>query len=132
MRINAGAWERDESGAPVLLMSRCTECGRTDFPPLKFCPECLSPRLERVRMGRTGTLYTFTRVHVKHPTFGAPYYVGYVDFPEGLRAFGQLRADAGALHIGIKVVVSACSYAADPEALDSYCFEPAEGDAARG
>jgi uncharacterized OB-fold protein len=46
--------------------------------------------MERVPLGRVGTLYSFTIVYVAPRGFTAPYAVGYVDLPEGLRVFAPI------------------------------------------
>lgn len=125
-KLNADSWNRISDDEAVLLMSECADCGKKDFPPLRFCPSCHSEHLEKKEMSRVGTLYSFSRVHIKHKLYPAPYIVGYVDFPEGLRVFGQIRASADELRIGMKVATSVCNFGEEEEAVTAYCFVPAE------
>jgi len=71
---------------------RCTECGHAVF--------------DRVTLAPTGTLYTYTIIHGAGGVWPAVYAVGYVDFPEGVRVFGQIRdTDPTVLTVGARVGV---------------------------
>ncbi|WP_122089125.1 Zn-ribbon domain-containing OB-fold protein [Halalkalicoccus subterraneus] len=70
------------------------ECpnGHGSLPPRRLCPECGDPDLEEQPLPDSGTLDTYTRIHVATPEFvdDAPYTVAIVDF--GItRLTGQLR-----------------------------------------
>lgn len=70
------------------------ECsnGHGSLPPRRRCPECGDSDLEERSLPDSGTLDTYTRIHVATPEFvdDAPYTVAVVDF--GLaRLTGQLR-----------------------------------------
>jgi uncharacterized OB-fold protein len=69
---------------PVLLGSRCRACAGLSFPPRPQCPGCWGPTLT-TELPATGTLYTFTTVHVG----GAPYPLGQADLG-GIRVLGPL------------------------------------------
>lgn len=82
----------DPQEPPRLLGSRCQRCGEHYFPRRAICAkaECLSDDLVDVELGPTGTLYSFTFVHM--PLFGSSnlehmdgYGVGQIDLPEGPR-----------------------------------------------
>ncbi len=61
----------DES--PRLLGSQCPACGESFFPRREVCAACLADSLEPVELGPSGTLYTFTWVHLPlFDTFDAP------------------------------------------------------------
>ena len=125
-KLNEESWRHVSGDEAVLIMSECANCGKRNFPPLRYCPNCHAENPEKKEMSRTGTLYSFSRVHIKHKLYPAPYVVGYVDFPEGLRVFGQVRADAEELKIGMKVAASVCSFGEGEEAVQAFCFVPAE------
>lgn len=75
-----------------LIGARCPHCDHIDFPPVSICSNCSSSdEREPVELGPVGTLYTFTIVHVAVSKENAPYAVGYVDFPEGVRVFGRIN-----------------------------------------
>jgi uncharacterized OB-fold protein len=60
---------------------RCSTCGKFRWPPQGFCPECYSWDFEWVKLGETGTVYTFVVVHyVSVPAFqeDSPYVVAHI------------------------------------------------------
>jgi uncharacterized OB-fold protein len=79
---------RLEPEGPVLLGSRCPECGRSYFPRRWECAVDLSP-CEDVDLSRAGVLHVAT--YVRTPAYGREqrdaegYGVGEVDLPEGVR-----------------------------------------------
>lgn len=102
-RINGDAWEERPDGTVALLASRCEDCARYSFPPVPRCPDCLSERLSQTPLAAEGTLYSYTVVHQRRPGLPVPYVVGYVDFPEGLRAFGPLSVAPKQVRIGMRL-----------------------------
>jgi uncharacterized OB-fold protein len=44
----------------VLLLKRCTDCGRTHWYPRAVCPHCLSGATEWYQASGHGTVYTFS------------------------------------------------------------------------
>jgi len=81
-------------GQPALLASQCGSCGAVTFPPEDVCPGCYrSDAVREVRLSREGSLYSYTVIRSAPPGFTAPYAVGYVDLPEGIRLFAQIVAD---------------------------------------
>lgn len=78
-----------------LVANKCGHCGAVAFPPKGMCHVCGEQEaLGHVELSAQGVLYTFSRVHTAPRAFETPYCVGYVDFPEGPRVFGQLAPDA--------------------------------------
>lgn len=69
----------EEDGEVVLLGGRCETCGAWSFPRLDICPSDGGAVVPR-SLGSTGSLYSFTAIHVR-PPFGlpAPYGLGAVD-----------------------------------------------------
>lgn len=90
------------SGADVALIgSRCLTCGTHYFPKAVACrnPECDGETLETTLLGRRGRLYSWTvQAYQPPPLFRmqpwAPYAVGLVEIPEGLRVMAMLTSDA--------------------------------------
>jgi len=74
-----------------LVGSQCQDCGFKLFPPSTVCPDCLSEKIIPLRVGTVGKLYCYTKVHIAPPSWVVPYFIGYVDFPEGLRVFGKIE-----------------------------------------
>ena len=75
---------------PSILGSRCTQCDHIDFPPRAVCPECLHEDMVKTPLSRRGTLYTYSMINYPAPGLTAPYAVGYIDLPEGIRVFSML------------------------------------------
>lgn len=92
----------DASGRYCLMGSRCPGCGAWSSPAVQRCTHCREQPAS-VRVGTSGTLYTYTVVRTRAP-FGLPepYAVGYVDLDEsGLRVFGLIDPRAiGELEVG--------------------------------
>lgn len=100
---------------PALLASRCTHCGIASFPAADACMACGEQDIAVEELPARGTLWTWTiqRFMPKPPyrsdetaeTF-APYGVGYVELPGGVRVEGRLTEnDPAKLHIGMTMEV---------------------------
>lgn len=73
--------------------ARCRDCGKTWFPGAAICPQCRSQAIEPVGLSRGGKLYSWSRLHQAARGWAAPYVVGYVDLPEGVRVFTHIATD---------------------------------------
>ena len=60
----AVAAEGDADQRPRLLGSRCPACGEHFYPRRMVCAKCLHEGCEDVVLSPTGTLWTYTYVHV--------------------------------------------------------------------
>jgi uncharacterized OB-fold protein len=82
--------------APVLVGSECRRCGVIAFPRQSSCAACTSSDVTERRLGRRGTLWTWTVqcFPPKSPPYAGdsddfePYGVGYVELP------GEVRVEA--------------------------------------
>ncbi|MBI4703345.1 MAG: Zn-ribbon domain-containing OB-fold protein [Deltaproteobacteria bacterium] len=86
--------------------ARCKKCGKVFFPPRLVCNKCRSREFQPIVLSRSGTLETFTVIHVAPSGFGdeAPYAVGIIATPEGARVMAQVvDCDPGKLQIGDKL-----------------------------
>lgn len=98
----------DPAESPRLLGSRCPACTEVFFPRRQVCARCLHDGCDDVELGPTGTLWTWTYVHV--PLFAkkdakvSAYGVGQVDLPEGPRVQALLLGGPADFHIGMEVV----------------------------
>ena len=81
----------EKDGQGTLVGARCKQCGQTIFPRREACLNCLGQDLETVPLSRNGKLYTYTIVHMPSEHFAPPYVIGWVDLPEGVRVFSQIR-----------------------------------------
>ena len=83
--------------------ARCTGCGRTFFPPRTVCSRCRGRTFEKTTLPREGVLETFTVIRVAPSGFTdqAPYGVGIVSLPGGVKVTAQIvDCDPGTLAIG--------------------------------
>ena len=93
----AGECWTEEGGKVFLVGGRCTKCGKRTFPRRPTCDACCETASEPVRIGNVGTLYSYSEIHVAPKAFATPYTIGYVDFPEDVRVFGQVEHPAAEL-----------------------------------
>jgi uncharacterized protein len=94
--VIAGLFEGEGESAR-LLASRCAGCGTHYFPRALSCrnPACRDKRLENTTLSPQGTLYSYTRQCYQPPALfrmdnWAPYSLGLVELPEGLRVMGMV------------------------------------------
>jgi uncharacterized OB-fold protein len=78
-----------EDGAR-LFAGECEDCHGRVFPPPAVCPFCMGERMRAIPISRRGKLYSYSFLAQGAPEFESPYYVAYVDMPEGVRVFTQL------------------------------------------
>jgi len=106
--LSQSEFETGNSGENKNLTgSQCKDCGFKLFPPTEVCPECLSRNMSPLHISTKGKLYCYTKVHVAPPSWVAPYLIGYVDMPEGVRVFGKIEVDREKdLRIDMPVVVN--------------------------
>jgi acetyl-CoA acetyltransferase/uncharacterized OB-fold protein len=123
VRLEPEAWQETPNGA-ALRASHCTVCRSYYFPPLRRCASCLSD-VQTVTLSDEGILDSFTMIRVGRAGYKTPYALGYVDFPEGVRAFGQVRLGDTHPRLGARVRVGAASLRVDPDGSEvwSYCFD---------
>jgi uncharacterized OB-fold protein len=124
-----GVLDLGTAGGPSLAGSRCPGCGAHFFPARHVCSGCLTEDLDLVPLSRTGTIYTFTVVRQSTPDFTAPYLLGYVDLPEGVRVLGLLVGlGEGKATIGMTVTLATQPKGTDADGCEivGYCFRPAE------
>ena len=112
---------------PTLLGSRCRGCGKVAFPPRFVCSGCHGEEMEKVPLSRRGQLYTYTIVGYPAPGLTAPYAIGYVDLPEGVRVFSILSDwDKGGLKVGMEMELVLGKFKDDKEGNEimTYKFRP--------
>jgi uncharacterized OB-fold protein len=102
---------RDGDGGPALIGTRCTGCSSHYFPQALSCrnPDCDVKVVEQALLGRRGELYSYTVQQYQPPALfrmddWAPYAIGLVALPEGLKVMAKLTGfDIEALEIGTAV-----------------------------
>jgi uncharacterized OB-fold protein len=88
------SWVSEPDGTVHLLASYSTKSGKIVFPPAPS-GSINGEAYREQRLSSVGVIYTFTVVHPVRNDEGLPYTLAYIDFPEGVRIFGQLRVDGG-------------------------------------
>lgn len=111
-----------------LLGMKCSACVRTFFPARAWCPMCFGDKVERVELSTKGKLYTYTICRMPLPHLPAPYAIGYVELPEGLRVFSLLDVDVGARHdsplrIGMEMELTAGKLRTDTAGGELWCYK---------
>ncbi len=110
-----------------LTTSRCRECGRLDWPPRAFCPECTSDAFEWVDLPSEGTVHGFTVQDTGIPAgFTGPLVFAIVKV-SGLRIFAPvLTRHPASLAVGARVRFAPIRVADDPKgsARHLVAFEP--------
>lgn len=117
---------REAEKGPVLVGSHCKNCGRTHFPRVERCLDCLGTTLEDVDLPQTGKLFSFTTIHVKSANFGPGHMVGYVDLG-GVRVFAPLGENGNEPHtVGERVKLEIAPLWREGEDVDviGYRFVP--------
>lgn len=110
---------------PALLGGACAACGALRFPRRPLCADCQSDAIEERSLATTGTVYTFTIVRAAPPGYlgEAPYAIGLVDLPDGLRVTATLTADdLDELAIGDAVGLELLPLGAGPDTVVSFAF----------
>lgn len=114
------------SGKWVLVGCKCKLCGKIFFPQREVCLNCFSQDLERVNLSCKGKLYSFTIVHMPSEHFEAPYAIGWIQLPEGIRMFSQIRSwQERALKIGMDMELAIEKlWDEDDKEVIGYIFRP--------
>jgi len=93
-----------EADKAYLIGNQCEGCGQVFFPSRVFCFHCSSQKMEPIRVGNRGKLYSFTTSHMPSTHFQPPYTVGWIDLMEGIRIFSRIEKIEGQeLQIGMEM-----------------------------
>lgn len=115
---------------PYLFGSRCKICAQISFPPRAVCSKCFSEEMDKIPLSTKGKLYSYTIVGYAPPGLTAPYAIGYVDLPEGVRIFSILAdwKNEG-LTVGMDLELVLQKFRDDSEGNEvlTYKFRPAQG-----
>lgn len=132
---------RSSGDGPALVGTRCTGCTTYYFPKSLSCrnPQCQAKAVEEVLLGRRGRLYSYTVQAYRPPALfamepWAPYAIGLVELPEGLRVMGMLTGCEPAdlrIDMPLQLVVEPLHREQSGRDVVTYKFAPlAAGDAA--
>ena len=89
-----------------LMAAKCVDCGTVLLPPKPMCTKCFSLNLEWIEHEKTGTLLSYSVIHVAPKQFESmvPYIVGIVKFENGRCLPGIIRnISVEQIKVGIKV-----------------------------
>lgn len=126
-------------GRPVLIGSRCVNCGNHMFPRQRGCPRCMADEQVDVELATTGTLWTWTvqAFPPKAPPYlgpvgedFTPFGVGYVELAGQVRVESRLtESDPDKLEIGMKMelVLDVLGTNDDGDEVVTYAFAPVRG-----
>lgn len=81
-----------------IFIRRCPVCKNQYLDDVDLCPSCLNVTpTERVEVNGTGTIYSYSRVHVAPEQFKniVPYYLAIIDLDEGPRLMARLQTQEG-------------------------------------
>lgn len=121
---SADSWV-EEDGKVFLMGSQCPECSKYAFPPAVYCDNCgNSAGIEPAKLSNSGTLYSFSEIHIAPKVLTVPYVLGYVDFPEDVRVLGQVEHPAAELEVDeqVEVVLGVIRHTEDNQPVKSYKF----------
>jgi len=95
---------KEELNKVFLIGNRCNKCGQIFFPLRPFCFNCYQKKMQTIKIGNRGRLYSFTTSYMPSAHFEAPYIVGWVDLAEGIRVFSPIKINKGQdLEIGMEM-----------------------------
>ena len=82
--------------------------------------------MEEVKLSNQGKLYTYTIVYMPVAHFKPPFALAWIELPEGVRVFSQLKNwDSSKLKVGIDVkMVVDTLWEDEQKEVYSYKFEP--------
>lgn len=107
----------------ALVGGECAECARKFFPVKQCCPGCGGDQVSATQLARNGTLYSYSVIHSAPRGFKVPYPVGFVDFEDGVRVFGQIEGDPADLVLdSVMEPVLGTIREEDAESVQAYKF----------
>lgn len=88
---------------------RCASCGETAFGRKVVCPNCGAAAVNEIALSDRGKLWSFTVIrhrppgNYKGPDPFAPFGLGLVELPDGIRVLSPLECEIGKLKIGLEL-----------------------------
>ncbi|MEM2878155.1 MAG: OB-fold domain-containing protein [Candidatus Hadarchaeales archaeon] len=73
---------------------RCKRCGAIYYPKRARCAKCKFRDFDEIELGGSCTVVTYTKLYaIPRGIDRVPLVLGIVEFENGVRAFGQIRAE---------------------------------------
>jgi uncharacterized OB-fold protein len=97
-------WEGLKLGK--VYATKCTKCGKLNFPPATDCPNCLASEIEWVELSQEAEIETFTRVVIRPHSFQQykPYTVAIGKLKEDVKVLAWLTGfKLSEIKVGMKV-----------------------------
>ncbi len=92
-----------------MMATQCKQCRKITFPPKMDCVVCETSDMEWIEIKERGKLITFTEVKYGPAGFEkeVPYILALVDFPMGIKIFGQIdkRIPVNEIKVGMQLKV---------------------------
>ena len=120
----------------TLAGSRCGSCGETSLGSKTLCANCGKETVRDIALGTRGTLWTYTVVrhrppgNYKGPEPFAPFGLGLVELPEGVRVMAPIHCDVDKLKIGLPLRFKPYLRKDDGREVVAFAFEMEETEAA--
>jgi len=116
-------------GKPVLLGSRCPDCGAYYFPKRVICVACGQNGLDEAELSTRGKVWTYTIAGQTPPgsLVEAPYALAVVELPEKVAIRAVLTdVDLDRVKVGMDVEITLAKMKEDEDGNDvvSYKFKP--------
>jgi uncharacterized protein len=112
---------------------KCTNCGETSLGERTICPNCGRDTVQTISLGNVGTLWSFTVIRhrppgdYRGPTPFAPFGMGLVELPEGLRVLSPIDCDVDALRISLPLHFKPYVRHDPDRDVVAFAFEPDQG-----
>lgn len=107
-----------------MMTTQCKKCRKITFPPKMDCVICQMSDMEWIEVKEDGKLITFTEVMYGPAGFekDTPYTLALVEFPMGIKIFGQMdkKIPPNTIRIGMELKVIPITL---PNGRYSYRFE---------
>jgi len=133
LRAGLLAGPLDDLGAVRLAGCRCSACGETAFGEAQVCPNCGRDTVEPVALSDRGVLWGFTVVRhrppgdYRGPQPFAPFGLGLVELPEGVRVLSPIQCEVGELEIGMALRFQPYLRGDPDEDVVAFSFAPTRG-----
>jgi len=116
-----GAME-EINGEWKLVGVRCNCCGKVSYPRSERCVYCASDDTVETVLEETGVVYSFNTVRVPVGPYRPPVIGGLIDTPEGVRLYGQIRAEDGTVKAGMKLKMETGTLYTDKDGTEVFGF----------